>query len=238
METANTSEKVVAPQTVPLILKNGNTRILANGFLEEGSDTKYINEDLVEGLGVRGRKKPITVNVPNDQKVKFMSMSFQVGIESIDGKLNRVISAKSFQGFSGEMKSVNWLNIKHKWFHLKNIPFPQLAKRGTIDVLLGADNYELMTTIKEASAKVSEPRARLCPLRWTAIGRIDKEDLGGEHHAGLIRTFCIQQSEESSALQDDDLNDTLRKFWELEHIGILSSKQQFTPDEQAAWKKG
>ena len=68
--------------------------------------------------------------------------------------------------------------------------------------------------------------------------RTDKQRrLGGEHHTGLIRTFRIQQSEETSALQDDDLNDTRRKFWELEHVGILSAKKQFSPDEQAAWEK-
>ena len=52
METAQTHEKVVALQTVPLIPKNGNKRILANCFLEEGSDTTYINEVLVEELSV------------------------------------------------------------------------------------------------------------------------------------------------------------------------------------------
>ena len=114
------------------------------------------------------------------------------------------------------MKPVNWLKIKHKWFHLSDIPFPQLAQRGTIDVLLGADNHEL----KEVPGDVNEPSARLCPLGWTAIGRIDKEDLGEGNHTGLIRTFRIQQSEETSASQDDDLNITLRKFWEL---GTLES---------------
>ena len=94
-----------------------------------------------------------------------------------------------------------------------------------------------MTTIKEVPGKVNEPNATLCQLGWTAIGRIDEEDLGGENHTGLIRTFRIQQSEETSALQEVDLNVKLRKFWELEHIGILSSKQQLTPDEQAAWEK-
>ena len=166
-----------------------------------------------------------------------MSMTFQVGLESIDGKVNRTVSAKTSQKICGGMKAINWVNIKHKWSHLNEIPFPQLARKGTIDVLLGADNHELMTTIIEIPGKRNEPSARLCPLGWTAIGRIDKEDLGGEHHTGLIRTFRIQQSEETFALQDDDLNDTLRKFWELEHVGILSAKPQFSPDEQAAWKK-
>ena len=136
------------------------------------------------------------------------------------------------------MKPVNWLKIKHKWSYLNEIPLPKLAQRGTIDLLLGADNHELMTTIKEVAAEVNESSARLCPLGWTAIGRIDKDDLSSEYHTGLIRTYRIQQSEETCAFPDAALNDTLRTFWELEHIGILPSKtQQFTPDEQAAWRK-
>ena len=107
------------------------------------------------------------------------------------------------------------MNIKHKWSNLKEIPFPQLDRRGTIAVLLGAHHHELMTTIKEVPGKRNEPSARLCPLGWTAIGRKIEEDLGGKHHTRLIGAFLIQQSE------DYDLNDTLRKFWELEHDGIF-----------------
>lgn len=52
METAQKHEKVVVLQMVPLILKNGNKSLLVNRFLDEGSDTTYINEDVVEEMGV------------------------------------------------------------------------------------------------------------------------------------------------------------------------------------------
>ena len=97
MEITNKPEKVIALQTVPLILKNGNKRIMVNCFLDEGSDTTYINEDLVEELGVRGQKEKIIVNVANDQQVKFMSMTFEVGLESIDGNVNKTMLAKTSQ---------------------------------------------------------------------------------------------------------------------------------------------
>ena len=79
VETAQACKKVVALQTVPLILKKGNTRILVNCFLDEGSDTTYINEDLVEELGVRGQRELFTVNAANDQQVTFMSMTIRIG---------------------------------------------------------------------------------------------------------------------------------------------------------------
>ena len=74
--------------------------------------------DLVEELGVRGQNELTTINFANDQKVKFMSMTFQVRWESIDGKVNRTISAKTSQKICGGMKAINWVNIKHKWSHL------------------------------------------------------------------------------------------------------------------------
>ena len=198
MEITNKPEKVIALQTVPLILKNGNKRIMVNCFLDEGSDTTYINEDLVEELGVRGQKEKIIVNVANDQQVKFMSMTFEVGLESIDGNVNKTIVAKTSQKICGGMKPVNWVKIKHKWTHLRDIPSPELAQRGTIDILLRADNHELMTTMKEVAGYTNKPCARLCSLGWTAIGRIDKDDVSGEYHTGLIRTFRTQRSDETT----------------------------------------
>lgn len=155
MESTQKHEKVVALQTVPLILKNGNKRILVNCFLDEGSDNSYINEDLIEEPGVRGQKEQIIVNVANDQQVNFMSMTFEVGLESIDGRVNRPIVAKTSQKICGGMKPVDWMKIKHKWTHLKDIPFPQLARRDTIDILLGADNHEVMTATKVVAGKAN-----------------------------------------------------------------------------------
>ena len=59
--TNSTSLKIqkaekVALRTVPAILKHGTKRTLVNCFLDEGSDTIYGNEHVVEELGVQGDK--------------------------------------------------------------------------------------------------------------------------------------------------------------------------------------
>ena len=73
--TLKTQEKIqadtVALPTVPAILKYGKKKILVNCFLDEGSNTTYVNEDVVEELGVTGEKELITVNVANDQQIVF-----------------------------------------------------------------------------------------------------------------------------------------------------------------------
>ena len=45
----------ISGYTVPVILKHGAKRLQVNCFLDEGSDTTYVNEDVVEELGLEGR---------------------------------------------------------------------------------------------------------------------------------------------------------------------------------------
>ena len=40
-------QRRIALRTVPVILKHGNRRFQVNRFLDEGSDTSYINENVV-----------------------------------------------------------------------------------------------------------------------------------------------------------------------------------------------
>ena len=242
--TNSTSLKIqkaekVALRTVPAILKHGRKRILVNCFLDEGSDTTYVNEDVVEELGVKGEKELITVNVANDQEVRFPSMTFTIGLESVDGSVDAKIVAQSSEKICGGMKAVDWVRIKGNWNHLQDIPFPKLANRGKIDVLLGTDNYQLMYPKREVIGGAEEPCARLCPLGWTAVGRINMENTGADHHTSLCHTFRMQQFGEVAPTveQSDDLNALLKRFWDPETMGITPPKPVMTTDETAAWRK-
>ena len=117
------TEKVALP-TVSAILKHGKKRILVNCFLDEGSDTTYVNEDVFEDLRVKGEKELKTVNVANDQEVRFPSMTFTIGLESVDGSVEAKIVAQSSEKIWGGMKAVDWVRIKGNWNHLQDIPFP------------------------------------------------------------------------------------------------------------------
>ena len=59
-----------------------------NSFLDENRDTTYVNEDVVETLGISTQKEEITINVANDQKVRLMATTLEIGIESVDGQVD------------------------------------------------------------------------------------------------------------------------------------------------------
>jgi hypothetical protein len=77
-ETVDKHEgKSIALRTVPVILKNGKKRLLVNCFLDEGSDTTYVNEDVVEQLGLQQTKEPVTVQVANAQQEALCPRQFR-----------------------------------------------------------------------------------------------------------------------------------------------------------------
>ena len=241
MKTISDQEtKSVALRTIPILLKNRSRKVLVNCLLDERSDTNYINEDIVQELGLTGEKKRIQVKVANDQTISFLSNTFTVSLESTDGRVDTEIVAKTLTKICGEMKAVNWLTIKQNWKHMKGIPFPKLAKGNHIDILLGVDHYELMYTMKEIVGTKDEPIARLCPLGWTAIGMIVQKEGAGKHHIGFNHTFRIQTKETTTIATNEiaDLNSTLKRFWDLESIGITPNQEALmTPDEKSAWQK-
>ena len=94
--------KLIALRTVPVILKNGEKKIHVNCLLDEGSDTTYVNEDVVETLGLQGSKTNIEVKVANDDTVSFMSSTFQIGLESMDGRADTEITARTSKKICGD----------------------------------------------------------------------------------------------------------------------------------------
>ena len=101
-------------------------------MLVQGSNITYVNKDVVEKLGVKGEKELIPVNVANDRHVSSPSMSFTIGVESVDGCVTAKIVAQSSENICGGMKAVDWVRIQKNWQHLQDILFPKLANRGNI----------------------------------------------------------------------------------------------------------
>ena len=59
-----------------------------NCFLNEGSDTTYVNEDVIQMLGISAQKEELTINMANDQKVQLMAATLEIGLESVVGKVD------------------------------------------------------------------------------------------------------------------------------------------------------
>ena len=105
--------ETIALCTVPVILKHGAKQLQVDCFLDEGSDMTFVNEDVVEELGLEGRKEKVIIHVANDQKVDLMSATMEIGFESLDGQVDTVNVAKTSNSICGGMKPTDWLLIRY-----------------------------------------------------------------------------------------------------------------------------
>ena len=76
-----------------------------------------------------GRNQKVIINVANGPKVNLMSATMEIGLESLDGRVDTIIVAKTSNNICGGMKPINYLHIKDQWKYMSDIPFPKLGKR-------------------------------------------------------------------------------------------------------------
>ncbi|CAB3981675.1 Hypothetical predicted protein [Paramuricea clavata] len=95
--------------------------------------------------------------------------------------------------------------------------------------------------MKEIVGNKDDPVARLCPLGWTAVGKIEQRSNVGHHHIGFSHTFRIHVEEATTndvPNECSDLNSTLKRFWDLESVVITPTRESLmTPEEKLAWGK-
>ena len=170
-----------------------------------------------------------------------MSGTFKIRLESTDGRVDTEVTAQTSERICGGLRPVNWLKIKQNWSHLRSIPFPKLATGNQINVLLGADHFELMYSMKEVMGHPNEPYARLCPLGWTAVGKVKALEETDSHYTGFHHTLRPQMEPNrivSAENENVELNRLLKRFWDLESFGIVPTNRQMTSENKLAWNKG
>ena len=130
-----TKDGFVGLRTVPVILKNGSRSVVVNGLLDDASTKTYINSDVAAELGLQGTNRQVTVNVLNGQEDTFETMPVNFVLESLDGKVNKEVSAFTEDRVTGNMKVVKWAEHGKKCSYLKGMNFPHVGPRPIVDIL-------------------------------------------------------------------------------------------------------
>ena len=83
----------ISLRIVPVILRKGSQKIVANALLEDGSTKTYINSDAAAELNLQGGTRKVTVNMLNGQVDSFQTTTVEFELESLDEKVKRTIQA-------------------------------------------------------------------------------------------------------------------------------------------------
>ena len=152
--------------------RNGRPGFSTVAMLDSGSNTTCIDEDFAKKLKLPVRRGPVerTINLL-DCKTKFMSYLVDVQLTSADGLLSQTITAWTVKELTKNTGVVDWSVEKHKFPHLKDIPFPPLPKAAAIQLLIGTDNVSLFTPDTPVKSEDGKgPIAYRIPLGWTCLG--------------------------------------------------------------------
>jgi hypothetical protein len=199
-------KEFVALRTVPVYLANGTRRLKVNALLDDCSSRSYLNSDVAAELGLEGKPEQITVNVLNDYQERLDTSVVEFRITSLDGKETKLASAYTTEKVTGNMQVVDWNKQRKKWKHLKEIDFPKVGPRPIVDLLLGADQADLIFSMEDIRGNAGEPIARLTPLGWTCIGTTSHTS--DYEHSNFA--FFARDSDNSS------LDNLVRKYWEFD----------------------
>jgi len=198
------SHPTVALRTVPVIVSSGQKRIKINALMDDASTKTYLNTSVAAELGLHAETKKITVNMLNRKTESFETMPVNINIESLVGTTKVNVEAHTTDNVTGNLKIVDWNMYSEKYPHLNGIEFPVINDKNSVDMLIGIDCLELHTAIYERRGEPGEPVARLTPLGWTCVGPVIDNDNSS------FTTFF---------LEDQELNSTLKRFWEIEEPG-------------------
>ena len=193
-------------QTVPAVLcgSNGNSMVV-RCFLDSGSQTSFIKQNVIEQLGLDGPSVRISVSgFGGKQDKACLRKSVSCTLAPVDRpRCSREFEALTTSEICHPAEAVEINPVIYS--HLKDVKFPEEFPREQkpIDVLIGLDFYYSFVTRDVVKAEPSEPVAVRTVLGWVLCGPTSIDVLMNIHVSG-----------------NDQLNETLQAFWNLESIGI------------------
>ena len=129
---------------------------------------------------------------------------------------------------------IDWQKNQSRWPHLSVCKFPDPAAdpRVNVHILIGQHQIDLHFSKCDARGNSGETIARLGPLRWSCVGHPHKKSTARDLQANVsYALFCRPQA-------FYEISDTVKRFWEIETLGISQSKPDMvTTEEKIAFEK-
>ena len=220
----------VALRTVPVVLSNVTRTLKVNALLDDASTKTYLNADVAAELGLQGQTEKVTVNVLNDKVETFETKPVTFKLESLDGNISMSVNAYTANKVTGNLSVVDWNQYKRRWAHLQSIDFPWTAKRPIVDIPIGVDCADVLCSISEVRGRPGKPIARLTPLGWTCVGNL------GSYGRSVLQTIFSYTYFAKDKSERDTINETFKKFWEIEESQTIQETPIVRIDEQLAIK--
>ena len=222
----------VSLMVLPAYIVNENVKLKVNVMLEPCSTGSYITENAAEELRLQGHAQTLTISGTGGTETVKQSRRVKLSVRNLDGAFSAQLHANVPDDIASDTPALEWSELKIRWPHLQLIPFEIISRRKQIDVLIGNDHPIFHEVSKEViGCGPSDPNARLTNLGWVCFGPASLEEVQKSNsRSHTTRTYRSS----SSSAETELLNESLRRFWDIESIGIKdTSDEVLTPSDKA-----
>jgi len=213
------SNKTVLLQTALITICNPNQPTVTQhvcAILDLGSQRSYISQRTAESLGLQPEevRKMVVFTFGSTEKTIQNCELVHVILKTLDGEMEVALLTSPIicEPLTDQPLSL----CMDSYEHLTNLQLADNSEDGSpieVDLLLGSDYYWQLTT-GEVRRGNDGPVAVGTKLGWVLSGPAPVAD-----HSFLTTTHTLRVDSH----EEENLNDTLRAFWELESLGISAS---------------
>ena len=223
--------QITSLQTVPVKIRYNSKELCINAIIDVGSTNSFVTKEVIDILKIPTfDKEEIRMNTMNKCNELITVSKANLNIESVNGKWKRNETFLVYPKILIDSRPVQWNEVKLDWPHLKDVRFPELAKREHHEMLIGADLIHYHRCYKEIRGSFGSPIARLGPLGWTAFGPVRTKESSDDVCNHVEVQFCEI---------DNNLDKEVHNMWKLDVLGIeksLKETHRLTNDECQAVK--
>lgn len=186
-------------------------------LIDSCSQNHFVTERLATLLALKKHPTDYIVSSLNGGSTQirhFLRTTIKSCASDYSAELEFLIAPK----ITGDLPSKSF-NISH-WDLPGDIELadPNFNRKGRVDMLLGAEIFWDLLKDGQIKLPVNLPSLRATELGWVVGGVLS------DNEPVIARAFC-------NVVENEDLNDTLRRFWEIEGADNVRSETTTDPDD-------
>lgn len=181
---------------VDVFLQDNNVqRVYA--LLDEQSNASMISPELVDKLGIVGRKEKYFLSTCSGSKeMKHGRRVPGLTVTSMNGRSFKLPTLIECDHIPKEKREIPTPEIAKQFTHLQEIAseIPPLDPKAEISILIGRDAPEIMKVRAFKNGPKGAPWAQRLAVGWTVCGQVCLDRIGGPIHISTHRTTVYDQN--------------------------------------------
>lgn len=215
----HSSNKQLFYQIVPVTLKNGEVEVNTFAFIDPGSSTSLILEDVKNLLKAEGPNKPLTLSWTNGEvQDENESQSIAIQIRGKQGKTYDVSNVRSVKHLDLPTQSIDAQQLADNYSHLCDVGIDSYTN-ATPTILLGLPHAYITRGTSPREGEPDEPIAHHTRLGWVLFGGHDKRD----RECNLFTMIEKQEEDEKS------LRQMMKEYFSTEESGVKVTQNSLIP---------